>query len=485
MNTDMIETKAQSERRPEPLGATDEAALLPKHDGRCLRTVRKLRRWTREVRPTSSLAFPIMAGMVAHMLIGLADTIMVGSVGVVPLAASAFVNAITHLPLVFGIGLLSAVAVLTSQAFGARQAAEAGDVFRHGLIVAAGAGILTVGVLVGLRPFLHWFGQPPEVVAASGTYLVLFGASMLPALVAHGCKQFSEALNQPWAPTFILLGGVLLNVLLNWILIYGNWGAPALGLEGAGWATLIARSVMALGLIGYVVRAPALRAFQPARWRAALSRERFQRWLRLGWPVATQHLLEVSAFVFAALMMGWISADAIAAHQIAITCAATTFMFPLGIGMATCIRVGHAWGAGQHERMRRIGFVGIALAAAIMGVFAVMFVVAGGTIARLFVSSPLVVQLTVQLLLVAAVFQVADGVQIGAISALRGLTDVRVPAMIAVFAYWIIAVPLGAALAFPARQGAVGIWIGLATGLGVAAFSLLWRFHRKSRVTPP
>ena len=306
---------------------------------------------------------------------------------------------------------------------------------------------------------------------------------MLPALVAHACKQFSEALNHPWPPTFILLGGVLLNVLLNWILIYGNWGAPALGLEGAGWATLIARLVMALCLIGYVVRAPALRAFQPARWRAAFSRERFRRLLSLGWPVAAQHLLEVSAFVFAALMMGWISANAIASHQIAITCAATTFMFPLGIGMASCIRVGQAWGAGQHARMRRIGFVGIGLAAGVMSVFAVVFVVAGGPIARLFVGSPVVVQLTGQLLLVAAVFQIADGVQIAAISALRGLTDVRVPAMIAVFAYWIIAVPLGAALAFPAGQGAVGMWIGLATGLGVAACGLSWRFHRRSRMT--
>jgi MATE family, multidrug efflux pump len=150
--------------------------------------------------------------------------------------------------------------------------------------------------------------------------------------------------------------------------------------------------------------------------------------------------------------------------------------------MATCIRVGHAWGSGEQVRMRRIGFVGIGLAAGVMSVFALMFVVAGGPIARLFVASPMVVQLTVHLLFVAAVFQVADGVQIGAISALRGLTDVRVPALIAVFAYWIIAVPLGAALAFPAGRGAVGIWIGLATGLGVAAFSLLWRFHRKSRV---
>lgn len=446
-----------------------------------LRMALSLRRWQREVPMTLSLSFPIMAGMLAHMLVGLADTIMVGRVGVVPLAAASFVNAIVHLPMVVGIGLLSSVAVLGSQAFGARQSAQAGEVLRHGLAVAMGAGVLTIGILACLLPLLSCFGQPPEVVAASGTYLMLFGGSMLPMLVAHACKQFSEALNRPWPPNFILLTGVLLNVLLNWVLIYGHWGAPALGLEGAGWATLISRVATAVGLVAYVTCAPTLRTFQPGRWWTAFSAGQFQRLLQLGWPVAAQHLLEVSAFVFAALMMGWISADAIAAHQIAITCAATTFMFGLGIGMATCIRVGHAWGASQLARMRRIGFVGIALAGGVMALFAVMFVVGREPIARLFITSPVVIQLTAQLLLVAAVFQIADGVQIAAISALRGLTDVRAPALIAALAYWLVAVPMGAALAFAGGLGAIGVWIGLATGLGVAAVSLLWRFQRKSR----
>ena len=446
-----------------------------------LRMARSLRRWKREVPPTLSLSFPIMAGMLSHMLVSLVDTIMVGRVGVVPLAAASLVNAIVHLPMVLGIGLLSSIAVLGSQAFGARQFAQAGEVLRHGLLLAVAAGALTIGVLLCLLPWLGCFGQPPEVIAASGTYLMLFGGSMLPLLVGHACKQFSEALNRPWPPNFILLASVLLNVLLNWVLIYGHWGAPALGLEGAGWATLISRTAMAVCLVAYVTRAPTLRHFQPLCWRANLSTGQFQRLLQLGWPVAAQHLLEVSAFVFAALMMGWISADAIAAHQIAITCAATTFMFGLGIGMATCIRVGHAWGASQLARMRRIGFVGVLLAGGIMAMFGVVFVVGREPIARLFITSPVVIQLTAQLLLVAAVFQIADGVQIGAISSLRGLTDVRVPALIAALAYWIVAVPLGAALAFAARLGAVGIWIGLATGLGIAAVSLSWRFHRKSR----
>lgn len=442
-----------------------------------LRLVQNVRVWGREARPTLALALPIMAGMVGQMLMGLADTIMVGRVGVVPLAAAAFVTAIAHLPLVFGLGLLSAISVLTAQEFGARRPDQAGETLRHGLIVSAAMGMMAALSVLALHPFLNRLGQPPEVVAEAGAFLRLFGWSLLPGLVGHGCKQFSEALKHPWVPTLVLLGGVLLNVLLNWVLIYGHWGAPAMGLEGAGWATLIARSVMMLVLLGYVLRAPAFRMYQPQRWAAVLSQERFRRLVYLGWPVAVQHFFEVSAFAFAAIMLGWISADAIAAHQIAISCAAVTFMFALGIGTAVCIRVGHAYGAAQFARMRRIGFGGIGLGAGIMGLFGIVLMVAGESIATLFVASPTVVALTAKLLFVAAVFQVADGIQVVSLSALRGLGDVRVPALIAVLAYWVLAVPIGSALAFAGRQGAVGIWIGLAGGLGVAACGLAWRFH--------
>ena len=446
------------------------------------RLVRNVRVWRREARPTLALALPIMAGMVGQMLMGLADTIMVGHVGVVPLAAAAFVSAVAHLPLVFGIGLLSSISVLTAQAFGARRPDEAGETLRHGLIMSAAMGLLAALSVLALQPFLNLLGQPPDVVEASRAFLRLFGWSLLPALVGHGCKQFSEALNHPWVPMFVLLGGVLLNVLLNWVLIFGNWGAPALGLEGAGWATLAARTIMAVVMIGFVLHASALRAFQPGRWLAALRREKFRRLVELGWPVASQHFFEISAFAFAAIMMGWIGADSIAAHQIAITCAALTFMFGLGIGTAVCIRVGHAYGAGQFGRMRRIGFGGIGLGAGIMSLFGIVMMVAGEPIAAVFVASPTVVALTAKLLIVAAVFQIADGIQVVSISALRGLGDVRVPALIAVLAYWVLAVPLGAALAFPGKHGAVGMWIGLASGLGAAACGLSWRFHLQTGI---
>jgi multidrug resistance protein, MATE family len=449
-----------------------------------LRIQQTLRLCQHEVRPTLTLAVPIMAGMVSQMLMGLADTVMIGRVGVVPLAASSFVNAVGHLPLVLGIGLLTAIAVLTSQAYGARRADEAGEILRHGLILSVVTGLLAALSMFALRPLINRFGQSPEVVAEAGPYLLLFGASLLPALVAHGCKQFSDALKHPWVPTFVMLGGVLLNVWLNWIFIFGHWGVPAMGLVGAGWATLIARGVMMLVLAGYVLRAPALRVFQPKRWRMPLSRERFARLFQIGWPVGVQHFFEVSAFASAAIMMGWINADSIAAHQIAISCAAMTFMLALGIGAAAGIRVGHAYGAGHFARMRRIGFNAVAMAATMMAFFGVMFALEGGPIASLFIASPTVVALTAQLLIVAAVFQVVDGIQVTAISALRGLADVRVPAVIAIVAYWFVALPIGSALAFGVKLGAVGMWIGLAAGLGAAALGLTWRFHRKTKKSP-
>jgi multidrug resistance protein, MATE family len=449
-----------------------------------LQILQTLRLWRREMRPTLSLGLPIMAGMVSQMLMGLADAIMVGRVGVVPLAAASFVNAVAHLPLVFGIGLLSAIAVLTSQAYGARRADDAGEVLRHGLILSVITGLLAALSMFALRPLLGHLGQPPEVVEEAGTYLLLFGASLFPALVAHGCKQFSDALKHPWIATFVMLGGVLLNVFLNWILIYGNWGAPALGLNGAGWATFIARMAMMLVLVAYVLRAPVLRAFQPSRWWAALSRDHLGQLLHVGWPVGVQHFFEVSAFASAAIMMGWINADSIAAHQIAITCAAMTFMVALGIGAAAGIRVGHAYGARQFARTRRIGFSAVMMAATMMACFGVVFALAGRPIALLFIESPTVIALTAQLLIVAAFFQIVDGIQVTAISALRGLADVRVPAVIAIVAYWFVALPIGSALTFGAKLGAVGMWIGLASGLGAAAAGLTWRFHCQTRNSP-
>jgi MATE family multidrug resistance protein len=442
---------------------------------------RGLAAWKAEARPIMILALPIMSGMLSHTLIGLVDTIMVGRLGLVPLAAASLVNVLVHPGLVFSVGLLSAVAVLSSQAFGAKRPRDCGEALRNGLIAALVLGAMHALAWHGLLPFLHVFGQDTAVVEASRVYLSIFAWSVLPALLTHACKQFCESLDRAWVPNILLLSGVVLNAFLNWVLIYGKLGAPPLGLEGAGWATLLARVATFGAMFAYVLSTREFLPMQPISWLGRIRWAEMRALFRIGGPVAVQHLFEVGAFAFAAIMMGWISAAALAAHQIAITCAATTFMLALGIGMAVCIRVGHAWGAGDGARVRRIGFIGLGLGGAVMSACAVVLMAGRYPIVRAFVSDPAVVAITVQLLVVAALFQLADGMQVTAISALRGVSDVRIPAGVAVLAYWVVAIPAGYLLGFHTSLGPAGVWAGLAIGLGVAAVFLTWRFHHVSQ----
>jgi multidrug resistance protein, MATE family len=429
-----------------------------------------------ESRATLALAAPIMAGFLGQMLMGIADTVMIGRVGTVPLAAAAFGHNLYNVPMVAGFGFLSAVGVRVAHAYGGQRKGAAAEVLRHGLWLALGGGLIA-GLLFGwARGHYGWLRQPPEVLAEAQTYLLLIGWSMLPTFVAHALKQFSEALTRVWAPMFVLLGGVVLNVLLNWMLIFGRLGFPAMGLAGAGWATLVARVVTAVGMTLYVVRSAGLRSWLPERWWAPLDRAVWNDLLGLGTPVAVQHLLEVGAFVAAALMMGWIGPVAMAAHQIAITCAATSFMLSLGLGMAVSIRVGHAWGSQDRARLRRAGYAGLMMTTAVMTAFAVFFMFARYSIAGWFTPEREVVVVAAGMLLIAAWFQVFDGLQVVGLCALRGMTDVRAPALIAAVAYWLVALPLGYVLGFPLGQGPNGVWVGLAAGLATAAAILIVRF---------
>lgn len=430
-----------------------------------------------ELRETVRLAMPITAGMLSQILLGIADTAMVGKLGVTPLAACSLVNALVHIPMVLSIGILSSVGVLGANAGGSKDGSKAGEVLRHGALLAILTGLGTWASAWLALPYLDQMGQDAEAVEASRTYLLLFSASILPAMVAHVGKQYCEALNHPWIANGILFGGVILNIFFNWILIYGNLGAPAMGLDGAGWATILARVITAMVMFGMIVAAKGLKEYQPKQWFGRLNKETMGQLWHIGWPSGLQHLLEVGAFVLAAIMMGWISAEALAAHQIAMNCAATTFMFMLGIAVAVCIRIGKAQGAGEWQRVRRIGFSGQMIACGVMLFFAVVFMTLNHQIAGFFTDEPELVDLAGRLILIAAIFQLADGSQVVGINALRGLKDVRVPALVAGFSYWLIAAPLAWFLAFKTPMGPSGIWWGLATGLLVAAISFAWRFH--------
>ncbi len=439
-----------------------------------------LRTFCAESRSTLFLAVPMMAGQLSQMLMGVADGAMVGRIGVVPLAASAFANGLLGVPFLFGLGLLQSISVRASQAHGAGERRETGEVLRHGLAIMGLVGIALVAIVAGVSGLLGHFGQTPEVVAEARTFFLLSGASILPMLLAMSFKQFSEALDHPWPPMLILFGSVGLNVLLNWILIYGNLGAPALGLTGAGIATLLSRIAALVAVVAYVFRASRFSDALPVAWRHPLEWGRVLSLLRVGVPASAQLLLEVTAFTVATIIIGWLGAQPLAAHQIALTCAATSFMFPLGIAMATTIRIGQALGANEPQRVRAIGFTSFALGLLIMGATGLVFAFGNETLARAFVDDSTVAALAAKLLMIAAFFQLFDGLQVVGAGALRGLNDATVPMVACFVGYWLVFIPFAYLAAFRFGFGTAGIWCGLAAALGIVGVSLFTRFAVKS-----
>jgi MATE family multidrug resistance protein len=437
------------------------------------------RQFRTEMAKTLALAGPIMAGQVGQMLMGLVDTLMVGRVGTSALAAAAFANSLMSVAFVFGIGVLTSVGVLVSRAHGAGLERHKRVILCSSLWLSVMVGVLLATILTLALPWLAVFRQPEAVLAQARPFIAILSWSLVPALVFIGSKSFSEAVSKPIVPALMMYLGVALNVFLNWVFIFGNLGTPALGLVGAGWATFISRIVTMTGTLLFCVRVT--KSGYSVLWPGWLSLPTVNSLLRIGLPTGFQYLAEVGAFAFAAILMGWIGTAALAAHQIAITCAATTFMFPLGISQAVSVRIGQAVGAGTHELVRIIGFGGIGLSAVIMLFFAVVYSISGNSIANAFNSDSAVVGLTGHLLLIAGIFQIADGVQVTAMGGLRGLADVRAPMILAFTYYWVFAIPIGYLAAFVLKAGAVGIWAGLASGLFIAAITLTARFWLLSR----
>lgn len=406
------------------------------------------------------------------MLMPLADTLMVGRLGVLPLAAATFANNVLYLPFIFGLGFSMAVSIRVSQARGAGDQLTARAALRHGFYLSLAVGVLTMLGVWFIQPFLGLFRQEPEIIRAVPRYFLLLAASMIPAMGAMAVKNHADAMNKPWSPFWIMLAGAGLNVVLNWIFIYGKLGAPRMGLDGSGLATLLARLAMLATMIWWCTRARSVRDWVPTHWFRPPEWDAVRDLVRLGLPTSLQLLAEVSAFVMATLLIGTLGPDALASHQVAMTCAATIFMVPLGVSMALTVRMGEAWGANQHTRLRFILLSGWGIALAFTACSAQAFLFFHRTIAGWFLIDPAAVALTANLLLVSAAFQVSDAMQVSCAGALRGLGDVKMPGWVAFVAYWIISIPLGWVLAFPARMGVAGMWWGITLGLTTTALAL-------------
>ncbi|MGZ0706968.1 MATE family efflux transporter [Coraliomargarita sp. W4R53] len=436
----------------------------------------------KENRKTLTLALPLIAGQVSQMLLGLTDTLMIGRVGTVDLAAAAFANALLYLPLAIGIGLAIAVSIQVAHSHGKGSAVAAGETLRNGFFISLVLGVLLTALIFLSVPFLGLLGQPSEVIAIVPPYLYWLGLSFLAVVPTMVIKGFAEAQSQPWTVLWIQLGGVALNVVLNTIFIFGYLGFPAMGLTGAGMATCIARFATLVVLWYYLVGSRSLSASLPTVWLKRLDRAECRALVFLGSPVGGQLLIEMGAFAFGALMIGRFGAIPLAAHQIAITCAATTFMLPLGLAMAVTIRVGHAISAGEIARGRTLVIGAQLIGLLLMLMCATGYVLFGEQIAASFTTDLEVISLTISILVVVAIFQLFDGIQVISSAALRGMRDVNFPTLILFVCFWLLAIPLGAGLGFTAGLGAIGVWIGLACALGLAAVALSVRVWFKFKV---
>lgn len=425
----------------------------------------------REGRKTLTLSIPLIIGQLSQMLMGIADTAMVGKIGVTELAALAFANNIFYIFFVVGIGVLISISVRTSTAAGRDEPEIARGICRNGFFLSLLAGAALAALACCVIPFLPFMGQDPGVVVITPPFLILILISIVPALGSMALKQHADALDHPWPSFWIFLSGVGINILLNQLFIF----EMGYGLVGAGIATLISRTLILIAMLVWINRSRRIADFVPRRWLMAPDKTELRRLLAIGVPSSIQLLCEVSAFSVSGILVGLFGEVSLAAHQLALTTAGTFFMVPLGLSMALTVRVGNVLGSGEHARFPALIASGWILTLFFVCCSGVFCSLNGEWIASLYVDKEPVIRIATQLLIIVGLFQIFDGLQIASASILRGFEDVKRPAWIVFFCYWVLSIPLGWVLATTFHWGSVGIWSGLAVGLALAAILLSLR----------
>jgi len=370
---------------------------------------------------------------------------------------------------------------LVSNAYGKGKTNQISRLFSNSLLINFLAGVVLFGLVLLFSQSLSLLNQPEEVEALALPFLLIITASLVPLMVFQAFKQFVEGLSQTKQAMFITIAANLVNVFLNWLLIWGHWGFPELGFLGAAWATLISRVLMMVLMGAYVLTSKRYRDFKIQIFRFKPNWTLCQRILKIGVPTGFQFIFEVSAFSAAAIMMGWISVNALAGHQIALNLASISYMMATGLATAGMIRVSHYIGKEDYKGMREAGMVAFGLVATFMFVCALLFFVLRFLLPTLYIDDPQVISLAASLLVLAGLFQLSDGIQVVGLGVLRGLEDVKVPTVVTFLAYWGLGLPLGYFLAFTMGFAEKGIWIGLLIGLTLTAGMLLYRFDQLSK----
>jgi multidrug resistance protein, MATE family len=437
-----------------------------------------------ELRALLALAIPVVLSELGWMTMTVVDLVMVGRLGPAAIGAVGLGNAIYYAPSLFGLGLLLGLDTLVSQAWGARRFDDCHRSLAQGIYIAlAFTPVLMLGIFASARLFTGP-GVDPTVASLARSYVAALNWSTFPLLLYGGFRRYLQGVGRVRPVSFALLSANLVNLAFNWIFIYGHLGFPALGVRGSALSTVLARIYMA-GVLVY-----AAWVHENGRGHALFARwpgpdlDRIRALLRLGLPAASQVVLEVAAFGAATVMASHLSPIALATHEIVLSCAAYTYMVPLGISAAAAVAVGHALGAGNPARARRAGSLAIALGAGFMSTMAVLFLVIPRPILHIWTRDPHVVALGAHILAIVAGFQIFDGIQTVSTGALRGLGETRFPMLMNFAAYWILGLPFGAFLCFAFRWGLSGLWTGLTVSLILIALLLSMRWLRDSRRIP-
>ncbi|MFT3947525.1 MAG: MATE family efflux transporter [Agriterribacter sp.] len=435
-----------------------------------------------EAGKTLRLAFPIIIGELAQMALHIIDAAMVGAISYKQLAASALVITAMNIPFVLGIGMTISVSQMVSMAHGKRDGQLVSHYFFNGFVLCTVTAVLISFSLFFGKGILKHLGQDAEVVALALPFMQLMSLSIIPMLLFMTLKQFTDGLEYTRTAMVLSLCGMPVNIFLNWLLIYGNLGFPRLELTGAGWATLITRTLMFIALAFVVAKHRTFSrymAVKNAQWK--LKRTTMKDLLHIGVPSSLQICMEAGAFAVSGIIIGTIGAIAQAAHQIALSCASFTFMVSMGLAQAGSIRVSNAFGRKDRLMINVIGRSTL-ITALFYGIFcAIIFTLFRYQLPVFFNKNEEVIHLAALLLLYAAIFQISDSTQAIGAGLLRGIKDVKVPTVLVVIAYWIVGIPVGYLFAFKFNMGAPGIWLGLITGLTLASVFLVIRFLRMSK----
>jgi multidrug resistance protein, MATE family len=432
-----------------------------------------------EIRSLMRLALPIVTVQVGLMMMGVVDTLMVGRVSAAALAAVALGNIYFFSVAIFGMGVLFALDPVISQAVGARDDTAIARGVQRGLVLALVLAALALIPLLAVEPLIVFLAQPADVVPMAAGYVHAATPGILAFFAFVVLRQTLQAMDRVRPIVAAIVLANLVNVALNWTLVFGRFGFPALGPVGTGWASTISRWTMLVGLILFTLSrlGPYLR---PAG-REVLRLRPLGRMLRIGLPVGAQLELEVGAFAAVALVMGWIGTAEMAGHQVAINLASLTFMVPLGMAQAASVRVGQAVGRAEPGGARRSSLTALVSGGAFMAVMAVIFLAFPGPLTALYTSEPEVVLIAVALIPVAGVFQVFDGLQVVSAGVLRGIGDTAIPFLANLVAFWAIGMPIGLYLCFRTPAGPVGLWWGLVAALAAVAGFLVARVRVRMR----